>query len=180
MLMNRKVSINQRLRLFNATVTKCVLWCCESWTLKVEDTAQLRTAFRSMLRKMVGLRRYPDQSYLDWIGPATRQAVRKAAAVNVYEWPEEQKKLKWNWAGHVARSGAQTWVSKTTFWRDSNWQKLMMTLGVARPLRPSRRRWAKWEDSVRRHCETLTRDSWTTLANDRAKWKVGSESLKLL
>ena len=128
----------------------------------------------------MGVRRHADQTYLEWIITATRKALKTAAATHAYELPIVQKKLKWSWAGHVARSDDKTWIHRTTFWRDSVWQKLMMTSGIKRPLRPSRRRWTKWEDSVRRICDSVEEQSWKDVAKDRMQWqKVGSESLKL-
>ena len=36
MLLNQRVSIRRRLRLFDATVGSYVTWCCESWTPRAE------------------------------------------------------------------------------------------------------------------------------------------------
>ena len=37
MLLNRRVFINRRLKLFESTVSSCVLWCSESWTPRAEE-----------------------------------------------------------------------------------------------------------------------------------------------
>ena len=50
-------------RLFNATISKTVLWCAESWKLTVEEKTRLRAMQRSMLRKMVCPNRRPDEDY---------------------------------------------------------------------------------------------------------------------
>ena len=42
--------------------------------------------------------------------------------------------------------------------------------GGLRPLRPSRRRWMKWEDSVRRYSGTRGQRVWKTFAQDRKEW----------
>ena len=36
-LLSRRVSINRRLKLFESTVSSCVLWCSESWTPRAEE-----------------------------------------------------------------------------------------------------------------------------------------------
>ena len=77
---------------------------------------------------------------------------------------------KWSWAGHVSRRPVRSWVWRVTVWRDSDWQSLMLESCTARPLRPSRRRWMKWEDILRRFCTAAGLKQWKSLSQDRSKW----------
>ena len=52
LLLNRRLSVRRRLQLVDATVGSCIAWCCESWTLRVEEAQQLEVARRSMLGKI--------------------------------------------------------------------------------------------------------------------------------
>ena len=88
LLLKRDANEQQRLRLFNATVSKTVLWCSESWKLTVAEKKTLRATQRSMLRKMVGPRRRPDDDYISWIKRATKIADEKARAAGVQCWCE--------------------------------------------------------------------------------------------
>jgi hypothetical protein len=176
MLLNRRVSIIRRLRLFNATVSSCVTWCCESWAPRVEELRRLEVARRSMLRKIVCAGRAPTEEWLDWIRRATRKALDLAIRAGVREWTSFHNFRKWHWAGHVARRGVDTWLYRVTTWRDSAWQRLAMDMGGARELRPSRRRWTRWEDPLRTYCVAHDLQQWTDLAANREQWEGYAEA----
>ena len=67
-----------------------------------------------------------------------------------------------------------TWVPKTTCWRDSDWTKAMEDCSW-RPRRPTRRRWMKWEDSIRKFVAESSIASWSDIANDRTMWSSMAE-----
>merc|ERR1711865_13085 len=67
-------------------------------------------------------------------------------------------------AGHVARSSASTWLWRVTAWRDAVWTRLSLTSSSMRPLRPSRRRWVKWEHTLQRFTQQEGLGWWTTFA----------------
>jgi len=170
LLLNRKSSINRRLRLFDSTVGSCATWCCESWAPRVEELRQLESARRSMLRKIVGVGRHPDEDWVGWIQRATHKSLNWAVRAGVRHWGDLHFERKWMWAGHVARRGSDTWLYRVTTWRDSAWQSLASEMGGSRELRPSRRRRMKWEDPLRRFCSTNDLQPWTALATNREQW----------
>ena len=170
LLLNRRSSVKRRLKLFDSTVGSCVLWCAQSWTLRVQEIHLLRTARRSMLRRIVGAARAPDEDYVCWIKPVTRKAETLAKSAGVRDWIAAHSLLKWSWAGHVACRPAKTWVWQVSAWRDSEWQGLAMEVGPSRPMRPSRRRWMKWEDSLRRFFMMEGHGNWKVMTADREKW----------
>ena len=61
LLGKRDASILKRLKLCDATVSKTVLWCSESWSLIVKEKRLLRSTWRKMLRKIIGPRRMQDE-----------------------------------------------------------------------------------------------------------------------
>jgi hypothetical protein len=67
LLLNINVSVKRRLKLFDATVYSCVLWCCESWTPQTDELRLLRVARNPMLRRIAGCRRaqagYAEDEY---------------------------------------------------------------------------------------------------------------------
>ena len=118
-LLNQRTSVHRRLRLFDSTVGSCVLWCCESWAPRATELRQLETARRLMIREIVCLRRAPEEEWLDWIVRATHKSLDWARRAGVRERRGYLFWKKWQWAGHVARYGANTWLYKVTVWRDS-------------------------------------------------------------
>ena len=105
LLLNRRISIRRRLKLFEATVGSTVLWCAESWARKVEDKHTLKASFHAMLQEIVGSRRGADENYVDWVIRSTRAARELAKTAGVRSWLETHGIMKWCWAGHVARQG---------------------------------------------------------------------------
>ena len=171
LLLNRKISVKRRLKLFDSTVGSCVLWCCQSWSLRREEERKLRSVRRSMLRKIVGSGRAPDETWVDWLQRVTHKAENLAAGVHVRDWVDAHALAKWRWAGHVIRIPTTAWAWRLTVWRDSAWQRLATDFGSMRPLRPSRRRWTKWEDPLRRF-DT----EWQSLAAVRERWAAKEET----
>ena len=147
-LMNRASSVKQRFKLFDSTVGSCVLWCAQSWTLRVEEQRLLKTTRRAMLRRIAGFQRRPQEDYVDWLPRATHKAEELAASIRVRDWEVAYSLLKWSWAGHVSRRPTDSWVSCVTSWRNAEWQIVANEMSC-RPMRPSCRRWMIWEDVLR-------------------------------
>jgi hypothetical protein len=136
LLVNHKISVKRRLRLFDRTVSSCALWGCQSWTPRAEELRSLESARRAMLRRIVGAGRLPEEEWVHWIRRTTRKATLLAQACNVREWVKAHAMSKWAWAGHVARRPPTSWLWRVTTWRDAEWTAMATDLGSSRPLRP--------------------------------------------
>jgi hypothetical protein len=170
LLLNRNISVKQRLKLFDSTVGSCILWCSHSGTPRQEDLRLLSTSRRAKLRRLLGTARAPEEAWIDWMKLVTRKAVGLAQSQRVREWVHARGLSKWSWARHVARRPTTTWVWRTTVWRDAEWQSLALEAAISCPLQPSRRRWMKWEDCLRRHCATQGIGGWMAVAANRETW----------
>ena len=179
LLLNRKVSVNRRLKLFDATVSSVALYCCQSWTPRAEEFRKLEVTRRSMLRRIVGTRRGSEESWLEWMVRVTRKAVDMASSQHVRQWQHAHLKSKWQWAGHVARRPDTSWLWRVTVWRDQEWQSFFTDLGMARPLRPSRRRWMRWADPVYNFCKQQGLGEWMQASQDKERWNVLTEGFAL-
>ena len=174
-LVNHKISVKRRLRLFDQTVSSCALWGCQSWTPRAEELRSLESARRAMLRRIVGAGRLPEEEWVHWIRRTTRKATLLAQACNVREWVKAHAMSKWAWAGHVARRPPTSWLWRVTTWRDAEWNAMATDLGSSRPLRPERRRWMKWEHSLKNFCDQNVGAEWKAYAADRNKWSEEGE-----
>ena len=67
LLGKRDGNLVQKLRLFDGTVTSTVLWCNESWIITKKEKSLLVATQNSMLRRIAGPRRKPDEPWLDWM-----------------------------------------------------------------------------------------------------------------
>ena len=162
-------SLLKRLGLFDATVSKTILWCHESWTLTMAEKSRLTAIQNAMLRQIVGLKRAPNEDWVAWVKRSTRAAKSKSQAAGVRPWVEEHLRGKWSWAGHVARMPSKRWPLKLTSWRDSRWN-----LGQAgqanRILRPRPGRQFRWEDEI---CQSAAHSGWTHWQNMRKTRNFG-------
>ena len=118
----------------------------------------------------MAVRRNTDEDWIEWIRKATHLVLDRAERAGVREWTRYHHERKWMWAGHVARSSASSWLYKVSTYRDSAWQALCNEVAYERELRPSTRRWVKWEDGLRRFCAHESLPQWTDLALNREKW----------
>jgi len=169
LLTNQKISINRRLRVFDSTVGSCVMWCTESWTPRAEELRLLERARRAMLRKIVGLRQGADEEWIDWLRRSTHRAMALSDELGLSPWITTHLTKKWHWAGHVARRGGDTWLHRTTCWRDTSWQEIVGNL-AGRPMRPSRRRWMKWEQLLHQYSVAKGSLHWMTAARTKEDW----------
>ena len=86
MLLKKTSSLKCRLRLFDSTVGSCAIWCCQSWTPRVEEAQLLITARRAMLRRIVGTQRAPAEEYITWVKRVTHKAEKLAKEAGVRNW----------------------------------------------------------------------------------------------
>eukprot|EP00973_Karenia_brevis_P094805 12424261-Karenia_brevis.AAC.1 len=56
-LTDKRYRLQDRLKLFHATVTACVLYGCEAWVLRLEQQKRLRTTQRKMMRLILNAKR---------------------------------------------------------------------------------------------------------------------------
>lgn len=103
LLLNNKITVKRRLKLFDSTVSSCILWCTVSWTPRVDELKQLEVTQRAMLRKTAGGARRPEEEWLEWIRRVIKKARQLASEVEARSWASAHSKRKWMWSGHVAR-----------------------------------------------------------------------------
>ena len=161
-LCDKSLPIDNRVKLFNATVTPTVLYGCGTWAMTTAREDKLRTAQRRMLRMMLGRARQvvnvsdstTDSSYSDnggdaeetqeeplveswvaWVKRVTEEAENILKKLDIPDWVQLQRRTKWTWAGHVAR------------YRDGRWTRnILEYLPVGR--RAKQRPITRWDDGL--------------------------------
>ena len=80
LLGKRDGDLHKRLQLFDACVSKTVLWCSESWLITQKEKRLLQSTQNIMLRKIVGPRRGQNEDWISWVKRSTRKALTAARA----------------------------------------------------------------------------------------------------
>ena len=172
MLGKRSANISKRFRLLDSAVGGTILWACQSWTLTVAQTRQLRTTQRRMQRKLIGGQKRQDEDWTVYIRKQTRKAEAEATRAGCKQWAKQFLTNKWHWAGHVARMDRQRWPKLLTFARTGREE---MPTG-SRLVRPRRGRPVKrWEDDMQQYCLNRNLGPWSSLALDRVRWKTHAD-----
>ena len=120
LLRRRDSSLKKRLKLFDASVSKSMLWCSATWTLTAKEKRHLRAVQRNMLRRFVGPRRSPEEDWITWVQRATHIAEKRARTAGIECWLSAHLFAKWQWASRVSHMPEER-CARLTFWRDSAW-----------------------------------------------------------
>ena len=168
LLGKRDGNLSKRLRIFDSSVTQTAFWCSESWLLTRKEKQLLQTTQNSMLRRIAGPRRRPDEGYVDWIRRSTRKAIARAKEAGIRFWQAAHLKSKWSWAGHVLRMNPERIARRAVEWRDSRWQATEYLVPISmRITRPVSKRWFRWEDELHKYAAHCGWDSWQAVAQQR-------------
>lgn len=136
-------------RLYNQCVLPTMTYGAETWTLTKEAVHKVQVAQRAMERAMLGIKL---QDRVRNIEIRRRTKVRDVGEVIT--------KLKWSWAGHIARQRDGRWTKTLT-----DWWPLTGKRSVGRPP-------ARWVDDIKKTAGHF----WMRLARDRDKWRTRREA----
>jgi len=96
-----KLPMSLKRKIYNQCALTVMMYGCETWTLNAQTTQRLRVTQRAMERCMLGIT-MRDRKTNEWICAQT-----KAEYIITVS-----KKMKWKWAGHIARRTDGKWTSK--------------------------------------------------------------------
>lgn len=140
-------------KVMNSSLLPCLTYGCQTWKFTAETRKKIIVCQRGLERSMLKLRK------LDKIRHTKIRKITKATNALSHA-----KKMKWKWAGHVARLTDQRWTKKVTFWNGP--------LGKRRKGRPVTR----WEDDIK----VTAGSNWRKIAEDRDKWASLEEAFTQL
>lgn len=142
-IMKSKVPMCLKRKVYNQCVLAAMTYGSQTWAITKRMQERLRVTQRSMERAMVGTTRRDRKTNM-WLRQQT----------GVQDIVCKVKKLKWQWAGHIARTTDDRWTKIVTEW--------IPLQGKRKQGRPSMR----WEDDIRKFLGV----TWMRQANNRKKW----------
>ena len=156
-LSNRNCSLGRRLKAFDALITPKVLYGCASWTMWADSERRLRSARRSMLRKMIAVGRRHDEPWVEYIQRATHRCERLAKEHRLQEWVNLQRHRKWDFAGKCARLPHDRWSKRVLSWVP--WFRCNTKRQVGRPTK-------RWSDDI----AAIAGRDWMSAAKEKERW----------
>ncbi|KAG7307782.1 hypothetical protein JYU34_006375 [Plutella xylostella] len=139
-------------KVFNQCVLPTLTYGAETWTLTKTGMHKIKVAQRAMERTMLGI------SLVDRIPNVEIRRRTKVEDVG-----RRITKLKWRWAGHLARR------------EDGRWTKAVSEWWPREGRRPVGRPPTRWSDDIRR----VTGPNWMSVAQDRGTWHNMEEAYTL-
>ena len=140
---NKKLPIILKRKVYDQCILPTVTYGAETWNLTKKLSLKLRTMQRAQERIMLNLT-WRDRKTAKWIRQKTK----------VRDILEDISRLKWNWAGHVARMTDNRWTTRATFSTPRGYKR-----NRGRPK-------TRWRDDLDRH-----QRRWHQAAQDRKLWK---------
>jgi len=148
-IMQSKIPMCLKRKVYHQCIQAAMTYGCQTWALTKRMRDRLCTTQRSMERAMLGISRLDKQTKV-WIRQKT----------GLQDIIVRIKQLKWQWAGHIARTTDNRWTRNITEW--------IPLEGKRKQARPKTR----WEDEIVQ-VEGVT---WARVAQDRKRWKYHEEA----
>ncbi|CAG9137374.1 unnamed protein product [Plutella xylostella] len=141
--------VNLKKKIMDNTILPALLYGCQTWSLTKNIVRKIITFQRATERSMLGLKLQDRVKNTE-----IRRITKITDAVDML------CRLKWKWAGHVARTTDGRWSERILHWypRDT----------TRPPGRPKRR----WCDDI----VEIAGNTWTRRAKDRRDWQTMEEA----
>lgn len=144
-----KIPQSLKTKVFNQCVLPVMTYGAETWSLTMCLIKKLRIAQRAMERAMLGI------SLRDRI---RNEEIRRRTKIT--DIAQRSSKLKWQWAGHIARRTDGRWSRKVLEW--------IPRIGKRSVGRPP----ARWTDDLAK----VAGVGWMQAASDRSEWRLLGEA----
>ena len=165
-LVDRRISLKLRMRLFEACVKPSALFALHTLPLKVADVNRLAATERRMKRCIVGWVRHVDD---DWPTTMRRMRFRVSHADRAYPtkpWVESIWFQQWRFASHLHSSPCA-------------WPRIMAQW-ISSGRRSQGRPHGRWDDHINRYCRnTFQTECWTNMTSIQLTRHAGNFSASM-
>lgn len=141
--------VTLKTKAMSSCLLPCLTYACQTWKYTEKIKRKIRTCQRGLERSMLNIRK------INKIRHSKIRSVTKATDALNYA-----LKLKWRWAGHVARLSDDRWTIRVTRWGGP--------LGKRNRGRPLTR----WADDIAQTAGS----SWMQLTQNRDTWRSLEEA----
>ncbi|CAH2102789.1 unnamed protein product [Euphydryas editha] len=148
-IMKSNVPVELKKKIMDSCIIPCLTYACQTWKFTNKIKNKITTCQRGMERSMLKIRRAHK------IRHTKIRRVTKAIDALSYA-----QKLKFRWAGHVARMEDNRWTYETTTWNGPVGKRRVG------------RQYARWEEDIIK----IAGIHWLTVAKDRNEWKSLEEA----
>lgn len=142
-VLKSKLPLKQKKKVMDSCILPCLTYACQTWTLNKTVRNKIQTCQRAMERSILNLKLNDRQRNED-----IRHRTKVIDAL------QHTHRLKWKWAGHVARLSDQRWTKLSTTWHGPTG-----TRSVGRPQE-------RWKDEISK----LAGENWIDKAQQRGNW----------
>ena len=132
-LCNRQIPLKDRLRLFESTVTPCVLYACGTWTMTSDKHHRLRCTWRRMLRWMIRPSRAENEEWPNYIKRSTHTCEALASRHGCHDWVAQQRKRKGELGAKCTLTHDARWACRLLRWVP--WFRCIPFRHVGRPVK---------------------------------------------
>ncbi|KAJ8726613.1 hypothetical protein PYW07_001311 [Mythimna separata] len=140
---SKEISLHIKKKVYETAILPCLVYGCQTWSLRREDEEKIAICQRKMERSMLCIKK------LDKI---KNEIIRRKTKLTDVK--QRIRLLKWNWAGHVCRLECTRWTKRATEW---------IPLDGKRKQGRQRKR---WRDIFTQRCGP----NWMQKARDRQAW----------
>ena len=162
-LCNHHISIQLRLKLFDAVVTPTILFGLAVLPLSSASLEKIQVTQRKMLRKMVKWVRIQGEA---WDVTMRRMKMRVASASEKYPvmpWKNRIAKYLWQFILRIKMAPNESWIKQVSNWEpnecDDPFNKYFPHRCRGRPS-------LRWDDTVRSFCRLHFNESWQNCSID--------------
>lgn len=148
-ILKSKLSLKLKKKIMDSCILPCLTYAAQTWVFNKCIKNKIRTCQRSMERSILG-HKLKDKQKSETIRRKTK----------VIDAVQHAQRLKWRWAGHIARLSNNSWAKQLTKWKGPG--------GKRKRGRPNDR----WTDDIVK----VAGSDWLTTAIDRGKWRQLEEA----
>lgn len=148
-VLKSNIPLRLKKKIMDSCLLPCLSYASQTWIYNAYTKRKIMTCQRAMERSIMNLKLRDKQRHT-----VIREKTKVIDALS------HCMKLKWKWAGHVARMDNKKWTKRATTWAGPPGKRKS-----GRPLE-------RWTEELKKFAS----DDWVTIAQDRGMWSKMEEA----